>query len=139
MMFRLKTGWVDGYSEGQEPLIYLVSTAQAVAASSVGFVFSDGHGLAAVGLTQWFDGLVDLDKVDWSMVGERYWTDNDNDMDRQRRKQAEFLVYRFCDWSLIHEIAVIDAKRKRAVEDVFARFPADLHRPVDVRPDWYYY
>jgi len=31
MMLQLKTGWVAGYNEGQEPLIYLVSTAQAVA------------------------------------------------------------------------------------------------------------
>lgn len=43
MLFQLKTGWVEGYTDGQDPLIYLVSTAQAVRDSGRGFVFSDGH------------------------------------------------------------------------------------------------
>ena len=42
MLLNLKTGRVPGYSEGQTPLIYLLTTAQAVRR----FVFSDGHGLA---------------------------------------------------------------------------------------------
>ncbi len=46
MMLRLKTGRVAGYTEGQEPLTYLVSTAQAVKKSGAGFVFANGHGIA---------------------------------------------------------------------------------------------
>ena len=94
MMLQLKTGQVTGYSEGQEPLVYLVSSAQAVEAAGHRFVFSDGHGIAA--FTDWFDDLSRLDQVDWNMVGQRYWTDRADDSDRQRRKQAEFLVYRAC-------------------------------------------
>ena len=44
-------------------------------------------------------------------------------MDRQRRKQAEFLIHRFCDWSLIHEIAVIDNAMKTRVERILGRVP----------------
>ena len=55
MMLNLKTGRVPGYSEGQEPLIYLVSSCQRVTASGAGFVFTDGHGLAT--FTSWFDDL----------------------------------------------------------------------------------
>ncbi len=94
MMLNLKTGRVPGYDEGQEPLIYLVAHAQDITLGGVRFVFSDGHGVAA--FTEWYDDLADLDKVDWSMVGERYWTDNINDMDRMRRKQAEFLIKQLC-------------------------------------------
>ena len=71
MMLQLKTGQVQGYEEGQEPLIYLVSTAQAVVNSGSGYVFSDGHGIAAY--TNWYNDLSFLDRVDWSMVNERYW------------------------------------------------------------------
>jgi hypothetical protein len=46
MMLQLKTGQVAGYNEGQQPLIYLVSSAQVVEAADIRFVFSDGHGLA---------------------------------------------------------------------------------------------
>src|SRR3990172_1724605 len=96
MMLKLKTGQVSGYNDGQEPLIYLVSTAQAVAAAGVEFVFTDGHGLAF--FTKQFDRLERLDAVDWEMVYQRYWSDDTNDMDRQRRKQAELLVHRSCPW-----------------------------------------
>ena len=137
MMLNLKTGRVEGYGEGQEPLIYLGTTAQAIANSTAEFVFSNGHGLAA--FTSWFDDLSQLDQVDWTMVYERYWTDNTRDMDRQRRKQAEVLVHRFCDWSLIQTVIVIDETRKTQVQQVFAQFPEEMHRPVYVKRDWYYH
>lgn len=136
MMFLLHKGRVAGYAEGQEPLIYLVSSAQAVQASGAGFVFSNGHGIAA--FTDWYDDLAQLDQVDWDMVYQQYWADNTSDMDRQRRKQAEFLIHKRCDWSLIQEIAVINAHMKTRVEQILAGFDAKLHRPVAVRPGWYY-
>jgi hypothetical protein len=136
MMLQLKTGRVPGYNDGQDPLIYLVSAAQAVRDSGVGFVFSDGHGIAA--FSRWFDDLADLERVDWDMVYQRYWTDSTDDMDRQRRKQAEFLVHEFCDWSLISEIAVIDERIKQRVRAVLAEYPQNLQRLVTVRRDWYY-
>ena len=136
MLLQLKTGRVEGYSEGQGPLVYLVSTAQAVRDSGAGFVFTDGHGIAA--FTTWYSDLADLDKVDWNMVYQRYWSDNINDMDRQRRKQAEFLVHRFCDWSLTKEIVVVSDGIKSKVEHILGKFDAGLQRPVLVRPGWYY-
>ncbi len=94
MILKLKTGQVPGYTGGQKPLIYLETTAQVVRDSGAQFVFSDGHGLAAY--TDWFGDLEQLDKVDWQMVYQRYWSDKGNDLDRQRRKQAEFLIHRYC-------------------------------------------
>lgn len=137
MLFQLKTGKVEGYNEGQEPLIYLVSTAQTVRDAKAGFVFSDGHGIAA--FTGWYDDLADLNKIDWNMVYQRYWSDNVDDMDRQRRKQSEFLVYRFCDWQLISEIGVINATMQQRVQEVMNRFPVTLRRPVAIHSEWYYY
>ena len=136
MMFQLKTGRVPGYDEGQEPLIYLVSSAQAVDTAGIRFVFSDGHGLAI--FTDWFDDLNRLDAVDWNVVNRRYWTDDVNDMDRQRKKQAEFLVHQCCPWSLIQEIVVINAAMRQRVEAVQAAFPATQKRVVRIERNWYY-
>ncbi len=136
MLLQLKTGQVAGYTEGQEPLIYLMLTAQVVRDHGTAFVFSDGHGLAAY--TKWFDDLANLDQVDWTIVHQRYWASNLTDMDRQRRKQAEFLVHRFCDWSLIRGIGVFNAAVKKRVEKLLQQFPSTLHRPVKVKRDWYY-
>lgn len=136
MMLQLKTGQVAGYNEGQQPLIYLVSSAQVVEAAGIRFVFSDGHGLAR--FTDWFDDLSRLDAVDWGMVYQQYWADKVEDMDRQRKKQAEFLVYQCCPWSLIQEIVVIDSTMQQRVEAIQAAFPAVQRRVVTAKRGWYY-
>jgi len=136
MLLNLKTGRVPGYDEGQEPLIYLVARAQEVAASGTGFVFSDGHGLAA--FTEWFDDLADLTRVDWKVVKARYWADSPDDMDRQRRKQAEFLVHRFMPWSLVRGVAVMNEAVRQQVESAMSAYPPALRRPVKVFRGWYY-
>ena len=137
MLLQLKTGRVAGYGEeGQEPLIYLVTSAQKAADAGVPFVFSDGHGIAA--FTDWYDDLADLDKVDWGMVYQRYWADNTNDMDRQRRKQAEFLAYQLCPWELIEEIVVINSEAEDRVVGILSSFDVSLRSKVSVRSGWYY-
>ncbi len=134
MLFQLHTGRVEGYTEGQEPLIYLISTAQAVRGSGAAFVFSDGHGIAA--FTDWYDDLADLGKVDWVAVNAKYWKDTVEDMDRQRRKQAEFLVHRFCAWLLIEKVAVLNDRAGIRVRAVLEEASATV--PVEVRPEFYY-
>jgi hypothetical protein len=136
MLLQLKTGQVPGYAEGQDPLIYLVTSCQAVRTRGGKFVFSDGHGVAM--FTAWFDDLAQLPRVDWGMVSQRYWADSLEDRDRQRRKQAEFLVHRSCPWDWIDEIGVVNDAAKVRVEAILASFPTNLARPVLVRPGWYY-
>ena len=134
MLFQLHTGRVEGYDEGQEPLIYTVSTVEEIVEANLDSVFSDGHGIAA--FTQWFDDLDDLDKVDWDMAYADYWADTVEDMDRQRRKQAEFLVHRFCPWKVIQRIGVLNDAVKKKVERILERH--NVSTPVEVRRQWYY-
>ena len=134
MLLKLKTGQVEGYVEGQESLIYLVSTVEAIDQAQLDFVFSDGHGIAA--FTQWFDNVTNLNQIDWDMVYADYWADTIADMDRQRRKQAEFLVYRFCPWEVLIRIGVINGDIKDQVESILAKY--GVQTPVDICRRWYY-
>ena len=136
MLLNLKTGRVPGYTEGQEPLLYLRTTAQAIQQAGARFVFSDGHGLA--GFTDWYDDLARLNEVDWDTVETRWWRDTPEDNDRQRRKQAEFLVWHSLDWSLISDIAVLSTAMKQRVENLLNEFAQRARPPVVVMPDWYY-
>jgi hypothetical protein len=136
MLYQLKTGRVPGYSEGQESILYLVSSVQLVADAGASWVFSDGHGLKAY--TQWYDDLAKLHEVDWNVVNADYWADTIEDPDRQRRKQAEFLVHRFCDWNLIHGIGVYSSGMEARVQDIMSGHPKEPHPPVKVLKKWYY-
>lgn len=136
MLLQLHSGRVEGYNEGQEPLIYLVSNAQLISENKCGFVFSDGHGIAA--FTTWFDDLRNLNAVDWEIVVAIWWNDTLEDGDRQRRKQAEFLVHKTCDWAYIKEIVVLNDYVKSSVDAIMAKFHPRLHKPVSIQPTWYY-
>jgi len=137
MLLNLKTGRVPGYDEGQAPLVYLTTTVQQVNDAGCRFVFSDGHGLAS--FTNWYDDLALLGRVDWELVGARYWADQPDDNDRQRRKQAEFLVWRSLDWTLIDSMGVLNQQVKADVEAMLRQHPDRAHPRVDIRPEWYYY
>jgi hypothetical protein len=135
MLYAIHKGNVEGYREGQAPVIHLVCEAEAIEAAEICFVFTDGH--AVMGYTGYFDELQDLDlAIDWEIMRARYWADTDEDGDRKRRRQAEFLIHEFCPWTLIQEIGVIDSEIKKKVKEMLRN---ERHcPPVKVYPSWYY-
>lgn len=136
MLLRLRNASVSGYAQGQAPLVYLVSDVPTVVQSGGAFVFTDGHSLAAE--TRWFDDQRSLGEIDWTAVFSRYWADTPEDRDRQRRKQAEFLVYRVLPWELVREIAVVDPVAAEKVGAILRRHPGAHHPAVNIRRGWYY-
>ena len=100
------------------------------------FVFSDGHGVAR--FTAWYDRIDDLDKVDWEAAYSTWWKDTPEDMDRQRRKQAESLVHRSCPWGLLTEIGVYNETARNRVEDTLAAGGLGDTVQVRIRTEWYY-
>jgi len=134
MLYAISRGSVEGYSEGQQPVVHLVTTAQAIAAAGCGFVFTDGH--AVVGVTGFYDDLGRLGAIDWPLMQQTYWHDTDDDNDRKRRRQAEFLVHQAVPWGLMTEIGVLDEGVQRVVTKELRQLGYGPR--VSVRPEWYY-
>ena len=134
MLFTISRGNVEGFVGGQASVVHLVSTAQAVRDARFEFVFTDGHAIMA--FTDFFTDLADLGKVDWEIMKTNYWADTDDDSDRKRRRQAEFLVHERFPVNLIQEIGVINRSKKQETEAMLATF--DLTIPVVVKTNWYY-
>jgi hypothetical protein len=135
MLYAIHKGQVDGYQGKQSDILHLVTTAEAIAEASLGFVFSDGH--AVMRYTSFFDDLAALQTtIDWDIMQAKYWHDTDEDGDRKRRRQAEFLVYESLPWSLIRGVGVINqaiADEVRRILDQFGHTTA-----VKVRRSYYY-
>lgn len=132
MLYAISRGGVEGYTEGQQPVIYLCSTAETVDEADRRWVFTEGH--ADMGYTDFFDDLRDLEKVDWPLMRERYWHDTNDDPDRKRRRQAEFLVHEFFPWELISYIGVYD---RSVAERVGAIVNGEMPE-IGIRREWYY-
>lgn len=135
MMSRISYRNLPAYTEGQRPLVYLVTSVAAVTGAGLRFTYTDGHPLAA--LSDTFDDADQIaERVDLPLMRERYWKDTEDDPDRERRRQAEFLVHDRIPWEVIEEIGVMDAKIKARVEGILS---GTTHvPPVTVRADWYY-
>lgn len=134
MLYTINLGNVEGYEQGQEAVIYLVSTVQTVRSANLGYVFTDGHGI--MGFTDFYDDLVHLGEVDWPLMKRKYWYDTDDDPDRKRRRQAGFLVHGGFPWTLVEAIVVMNNAREAQVQTLLQR--AAHKPPVSVRRDWYY-
>jgi len=134
MLYAINGGWVEGYKSGQTPVVHLVSSAEAIAAAGLRFCFSDGH--AEMDISDFYGDLAYLKEIDWEIMKATYWRDTNEDNDRKRRRQAEFLVHHALPWQFITEIGVISSKVGAAVAAVLATV---AHKAtVAVHRDWYY-
>ena len=41
--------------------------------------------------------------IDWELMESKYWHDTDEDNSRKRRREAEFLIHKFCPWTLVKD------------------------------------
>ena len=118
----------------QDEVLHLVTEAESVQASQLDFAFTDGHAIMAY--SDFYDDLKDLSQIDWQIMRAKYWNDTDQDGDRKRRRQAEFLVHQFCSWTLVKEIGVINDNIKTKVQKILQH---QKHQPnVKIYPQWYY-
>lgn len=129
MLYTIKCGNVEGVNP--EQLVFIKSTAQLFEASGNDFVFTDGHGIMA--LSDYYNDLVDLDKVPWEVINTRYWN---NYPDGKRLRQSEFLAHNKFKWELVELLGVYNTDMKTRVKDMIA----DLsHRPkVKIKSNWYF-
>ncbi len=134
MMFAIHTNSVKNYCGGQDELVYLVSSVESVMEKGLPFCFTDGHAVEAI--TSFFKDIGELRNIDWEIVGHWSWKKTPDDLDRKRRKQAEFLVHGFFPWELVDRIGVFDSDMKENVTNIVK---GHTHIPmITVEKKWYY-
>jgi hypothetical protein len=136
MLYSIHKGYVDGYDGSQNEIIYLVSSVDNISASNIPFVFTDGHAVMAI--SQFYNDLDDLERIDWNIMRAKYWRDTLEDLDKKRRRQAEFLVYSFLPWNQILQIGTRLQTVERQVQAIIEQ-TGHPHQPnVSVKFNWYY-
>ena len=118
----------------QADIVYLVSHVQRIQQLGLRYAFTDGHAYEI--LTSFKQSDVDLAALAWDDIYTRQWKRTLEHPDRQRHKQAEFLIHQFVPTQALVGIAVhngdICASVKRLVQQ------AGLTLPVQEVPGWYY-
>lgn len=134
MLYAIHMGRVQNYTDGQAPVLHLLSSVETVIEHNLSFVFTDGH--AEIAYSKFYDNMQRLDQIDWDVMRADYWNDTDDDGDRKRRRQAEFLVYRSFPVSLVAGICVYSETQVDAVKQIVGKY--GLQIPVAERRNWYY-
>ena len=122
-------------AEGQDEIVYLVTSIDRVVEEHLRFVFTDRN--AALGFARYGDELQDLDDyVDWELMEGRVWHDTTEEPDRQERRMAEFLVHGHVPWSALVGVAACTDEVCRQAEHALGSVGSEiLIRP---RPEWYF-
>lgn len=135
MLYRIALGGVEQYSDGQDPLVYLVTTIGYVVDAGLPWVFTDGN--CAASWVDYYDDLSELDHVvDWTLMRATMWSNTADDPNRAARRAAEFLVHERLPIGLVRQFVTRTQDTRVEVEALLGE--ADLRIPVVVRPAWYY-
>ncbi|OOG73798.1 DUF4433 domain-containing protein [Algoriphagus sp. A40] len=135
MLLNIKTGHRGITQRPQNEIVYIVCRVEAIVEQCQEWCFTNGH--AKDKLSQFYNDLNDLDQVYWDTVGLRYWNPTESYLDRQVRKQAEFLVKNHVPTTCISSIIVLDEQRKAIVEEIINRLGMKI--PVHVNPNNQFY
>ncbi len=117
MLFNIITG--KGVPKrNQEDIVYLCILLNDLMCDRFQWCFTDGN--AAKTITSFYNRTTDLRKIDWrSIESTDFRNENaDGDVDRIRKKHAEFLVMDFVPSDLIKGIVVFNEKAKISVEKI---------------------
>lgn len=101
MLYVIQHGYNMVDSILPDKIVYLVSSVEKIKELGQEFVFTDGHAIDLLSSQYNHTEIENIDKImDWKAVGAKYWKD-ENDLDKKRRKEAEFLVLGDIDLSAI--------------------------------------
>lgn len=134
MLYNIQNGFKNVTKRNPEDIIYLISNFEAVDLNRSTFVFTDGHGYHH--LSQFFNREIDLKEVDWEIVKLVRWNDTEDDPDRKRKKQAEFLIHKEVPISMIRVIVVYNQNAKANILAKLAEHNIECN--VIVKPSLYY-
>jgi ssDNA thymidine ADP-ribosyltransferase, DarT len=116
-----------------ENIVYCVSTVQKIIDLKRDFVFTDGHAIDRFSAQYNIADIENIDSIiDWKAVKAKYWKD-EYDLDRKRKKEAEFLV--LGDIPADHILRFIVSSEK--VKNKLIHFGGDDAK-IEVRPDYYF-
>lgn len=92
MLYVMQKGFNMVTPTDPENIVYCVTSVKKIIDLNLDFVFTDGHAVDSYSGQFSKNDIQNIDTIlDTDAINARYWND-ENDLDKKRRKEAEFLV-----------------------------------------------
>ncbi len=134
MLYAIQNGFNGVKKRHPQEIVYIITTFKNIINNKCKYVFTDGHGYNL--MSQFFNEEKNLKEVDWNTVNLIRWNDTEDDPDRKRRKQAEFLVFKELPLKAVVALVVYNEAVKNEILTKFARH--EFKCKVIVKPNFYY-
>lgn len=116
MLLNIKTGYRGITKRLQSDIAYIICDASDVIQQCPDWCFTDGHAKTAI--TEFYNSMDNIGEVDWDAVKEKHWNNTEEDFDRMRRKQAEFLVKEYVPVACIGHIVVYNDDKRILIQNM---------------------
>ncbi|MBK7943916.1 MAG: DUF4433 domain-containing protein [Flavobacteriales bacterium] len=139
MLYKIHTGY-GVPQEHQRDIVYICCKLETIAGLGHPYLFTDGQANTGkdTGRTKEYTALMDLAKLDWTVIPEQYWRDTEDDRDRERRKQAEFLVKGHVPVASFQGLYTFDAGRAADIQALMEQRGLCIPVRVDTNRNLYY-
>jgi hypothetical protein len=112
----------------------LVSSLHHIESLGLPFVFTNAH--AYPDWTNYYNDLSRLDEIDWTLLQNRDFRRDTEDLRKVERYQAEALVHNYLPVNGLVGIICYTEELKRQIDSQIAELNLDL--TVHVRKGWYF-
>lgn len=134
MMYSINRGNVPEYTDGIDPLAYLVTDIDRLMQMGLTVLTTDRN--AVLDYAEFASGTDGLDTiVDWQLMRQTMWKDTPEEPDRMERRMAECLVHEAVPWEAFTAIHVRTEARRVEVQTLMASFEVP---PITVERAMYY-
>lgn len=136
MLYNIHTGYRGITKRPQEQIIYICCSIADIVDNCEAWCFTDGH--AKNKITFFYNEISNLNQVDIELAYQRYWSNSEDDFDRMRKKQAEFLVKQHVPPTCISNIVVNNSEVKKKVDILVKQFGRQIKVHVNPKGKYYY-
>lgn len=134
MLYVIQKGFNGVTASRAKDIVYCTLSVQKALDLNLNFKFTDGHAIDSYSSFYDKDDINNIDNiVDFNAVKAMYWNDNPNDLDKKRRKEAEFLLYQDVPPSAIIGYFVFCEEAKGRLTSL--GIPEDK---ISIRPNFYF-
>jgi ssDNA thymidine ADP-ribosyltransferase, DarT len=133
MLLNITTGWGGIRKREKAEIVIMVASLHDLEKRNVPFLFTDRH--AYLVAAQFYSDLERLDQIEWAMLQQRDFKNNQEDPSKKEKYQAEALIYKHLPVGGLLGLVSYSDEVRVSIEQALGKRAMTVK--VIKKPDWY--